>query len=534
MATVIGPAKSPPRAPTLPLLLGKGYFPRELPPVFHTESFAAYAVGTGTAWPDGRWTALVRHNLARPGGLRRPLRIPNPVSYFKLAEILVTNWKALRNHTWAVRVSLTRPYVMKNSPRAVVPRYAYRELPRLRALRRRGARYLLRTDIAEFYSTIYTHTIPWALHTKSVCKAALKKKKGMPLLGAVVDAALAAMNEGQTHGIPIGPDSSLLLAETLLAAVDKCLIKDYGSLFRGFRYVDDYELSFATLSDAETVLTALQGLLSEYELILNPRKTKIEELPKLLDDEWAIDLGRFNLRDSSSPKGQRNDILALFSRAFEFAEDHPHESVLRYTVGRVRSLDVHANAWRAFQNCLLNAAGADPSTMAGALGTLHLVANAGGHTVFKTALAETFESVIHRHAPRAEGSEVAWALWGALAWSVPLSEETAKLVSKMDDDIVALLALDVDYRDLFPPGTLDRSLWATVVNEPDVLSSQHWLLAYEANQKTWLECPGVAADPIFSGMSKAGVSFYDPSRGAPMFPEAAHALPGGLVPDYYA
>lgn len=104
----------------------------------------------------------------------------------------------------------------------------------------------------------------------------------------------------------------------------------------------------------------------------------------------------------------------------------------------------------------------------------------------------------------------------------------------MDDDIVALLALDVDYRDLFPPGTLDRSLWATVVNEPDVLSSQHWLLAYEANQKTWLECPGVAADPIFSGMSKAGVSFYDPSRGAPMFPEAAHALPGGLVPDYYA
>jgi len=38
--------------------------------------------------------------------------------------------------------------------------------------------------------------------------------------------------------------------------------------------------------------------------------------------------------------------------------------------------------------------------------------------------------MIRVHAPRGQGSEVAWALWGALAWAVPLSDEAAKLVER--------------------------------------------------------------------------------------------------------
>ena len=152
---------------TLQALLEKGYFPRELPPPFNTSLFASYAVQIGSSWPKNKWTRSGAHNLARPGGLRRPLKIPNPVSYFALAEILASNWKQLRQHTWKIRFSASRPYVIKTSLRAVVPRYRYGELPRLRALCRRGNRYLLRTDINQFYPSLYTHTIPWALHSKA-------------------------------------------------------------------------------------------------------------------------------------------------------------------------------------------------------------------------------------------------------------------------------------------------------------------------------------------------------------------------------
>jgi hypothetical protein len=212
---------------TLASLLSKGYFPREIPPPFGTASYARYAKKVGASWTKGAWTRCVAHNLARPGGLRRPLKIPNPISYFALADLVAVNWPILKAKTWQQRLSASRPHVMAQSSRAVVPRYHYGELTRLRALRRRAGRYLLVTDINQFYPTIYTHTIPWALHTKTVCKAALrggKGKKAPVLLGNSIDRALQAMNEGQTHGIPIGPDTSLVVAELLLAAVDVALV----------------------------------------------------------------------------------------------------------------------------------------------------------------------------------------------------------------------------------------------------------------------------------------------------------------------
>jgi len=342
------------------------------------------------------------------------------------------------------------------------------------------------------------------------------------------------MNEGQTHGIPIGPDGSLVAAEILLAAADQDLLKRCPGLVRGFRYVDDYELSFAKLRDAEQVLMELQGILATYELNLNPRKTRVEELPRPLESSWGAELARYQLRDASHAVGQRNDLVSLFSRAFEISSEHPEESVLKYAIARVQNENVNTAGWRAFHNCVLDAVGADPSTLAVALGTLHQVSALGGHAVPASPLSETFESIIFRHASRGEGSEVAWALWGALAWSVPLSKEVGAMVSKMDDNIVALLALDADTNGLFPKGSVDRQLWVSAVNQPDVLISENWLLAYEANRQGWLNCPAVAADPAFSGMFTAGVSFYDRARNVPQFPSAARGLPGGAILDDYA
>ncbi len=149
------------------------------------------------------------------------------------------------------------------------------------------------SDIDQFYPSIYTHSIPWALHTKTAAKAAVKAgkaAKGPPLLGDVLDKALRDMNDGQTHGIPIGPDTSLVIAEITLAAADKELISRSSRPLTGHRYVDDYELSFDSLSRAEDVLSDLQAVLASLELLLNPRKTRIVDLPMHLDDEWAVDI----------------------------------------------------------------------------------------------------------------------------------------------------------------------------------------------------------------------------------------------------
>jgi hypothetical protein len=520
---------------TLSSLLAKGYFPRELPPPFTTSSYARYAKKNGPSWNVAGWTRCVAHNLARPGGLRRPLKIPNPVSYFALAQIIATNWALIDTHTWTHRLSASRPFVMKSSPRSVVPRYRYAELTRLRALRRRAARYVLVTDIDQFYPSIYTHTVPWALHTKTTAKAVAKSKgkKGPLLVGDLLDRALQRMNDGQTHGIPIGPDTSLVIAEIVLAAADAALLAKSGGSLHGFRYVDDYELSFQSLSAAEAALTELQAVLASFELILNPKKTHILALPKGLDTEWSIQLKSIEIRGAKYPVGQRNDLLALFGSAFTLASLHPSDSVLRYAVARVQGIGVNSSAWRAFHNCVLGAASADASTLPVVLGTLYEVARRGGHTVPQSPLAEVFESVIARHAPRAQGSEVAWAIWGALAWNVSLSAEAARLVDGMEDDIVALLAMHALARGLFPKGALTMSMWSSLVAQQDALDGEHWLLAYEANQQGWLTTPAVAANQVFAAMSAANVSFYDQAKGKPQFPKAGRSIPGGsLWADY--
>src|SRR5215469_12121767 len=213
-------------------LLEKGYLPRELPPPFNSTAYAAFAVANANNWHQA-WTRSVTHNLGRPGGLRRPLKIPNPIAFFQLADLLSANTLAIFRHTWKVRLSASRPYLLTSSSRAVVPRYGPRELTRLRALRRRSNKYLLRTDINQFYPTVYTHSIPWALHTKAICKTQLNTPAGNALLGNKIDKALRLLNDGQTIGIPIGPDTSLLAAEMLLAAIDQALLAKFPR-FTGF------------------------------------------------------------------------------------------------------------------------------------------------------------------------------------------------------------------------------------------------------------------------------------------------------------
>ena len=80
----------------------------------------------------------------------------------------------------------------------------------------------------------------------------------------------------------------------------------------------------------------------------------------------------------------------------------------------------------------------------------------------------------------------------------------------MDDDIVALVTLDMEAQGLLPIG--ESKLWASRMSA-ESLYSEHWLLAYEAYEQGWLPSVDadnyVAADPFFSVLSQGNVHFYD-------------------------
>ena len=80
-------------------------------------------------------------------------------------------------------------------------------------------KYVLHSDIADCYSSIYTHSIPWAIHTKE--KSKINRKNS--LLGNAIDNHLQDMSYGQTNGIPQGSVLMDFIAEIVLGYVDLLL-----------------------------------------------------------------------------------------------------------------------------------------------------------------------------------------------------------------------------------------------------------------------------------------------------------------------
>ena len=499
-------------------LLARGFFPKELPRPFVTLPFAnaltsAAALPGDFAKPAAKNNGvppakLASYSLARQGLFRRPLSICNPLPYFLLCKEIIDNWPALRLRVGGTRLAATAPE-FKARGRAIDGKWPQTARPDLAQTTRLGRRYVLHTDINQFYRSTYTHSIPWALHTKATAKVNRK----LNLLGNKIDYWVRMAQDQQTVGIPIGPDTSLLIAELIMQRCDDKLLASLPGL-KGHRFIDDYELSFETRTRAEQAFHILENCLAEYELVLNPKKTVVRDLPLPLEAPWATELKLLNFRDSKS--GQAADLSNYFSKAYTLHLDNPDESVLQFAVARLRSVNVHPANWGLFQRLLLLCVIPEPATFPYVLEQIIVRKNAGAGPILPE-LEEIANTLIENHASLKHSSEVANSAWACLALRLHLHEKAVECISKCDDPVVALLALDCEQNGLVSK-PLDKTLWSSHMTQ-DGLYDEHWLLAYEANLKGWLPNAGpgdhVAADTNFSFLKANGVHFYEPNLATP-------------------
>ncbi len=103
------------------------------------------------------------------------------------------------------------------------------------------------------------------------------------------------------------------------------------------------------------------------------------------------------------------------------------------------------------------------------------------------------------------------ALWACLAFDLEIEKDAVDLLSKCQDSVIALLALDCSKNKLMST-PLDTTLWESLM-KGDTLYNEHWLLAYEANFHNWLPNIGgidfVLQDTNFGFLKRNGVSFYN-------------------------
>jgi hypothetical protein len=143
--------------------------------------------------------------------------------------------------------------------------------------------FIVRTDITNFYPSVYTHSIGWALHGR--IEAFNDAKSGeFKLYGNKIDRLFHYSNDGKTNGIPIGSALSDLIAEIILTAVDKSISQKMQENtdidYLAVRFKDDYRVLCQTEDEGKIFLQTLTKELLEYNLNLNENKTIFLNLPE--------------------------------------------------------------------------------------------------------------------------------------------------------------------------------------------------------------------------------------------------------------
>lgn len=484
-----------------------------MPTCFTSEKFAAHATALGKEWrafyPNRckEECAYERYSVARVGHSRRPICVPNPVAQYFLADCISNNWGIIKRKFSKSKISLSVPILGAEEGRAIsiTP---IKELNEKRLLQSVQHKYCLTTDVSQFFPSIYTHAISWAVEGKEIAKKK-SNRNNKSLLGPKLDEFCRYTQLNQTIGIPIGPDTSHILAELVGTAIDLEIKQAIGRWPQGFRHVDDFSFYFYTENEALRALTAISNALATYELKINIQKTKIVQIEGGQSDSWIHHFDSFEF--SVQRHVQRKDLHRFFDLAFSLAKSNEDENVVQYALRRVETEIIKSANWDVFEAYLLRCMDSYPNTIPECALIISTYIQHIPSVIAKSKKqwAAYLTSRIAEHAPLAHHSEVAWLLWLTLHLKTKIGKEAVTQIERMNSSICLLIALAIESQNL-----LARKLSRKVLpkfSSNAALYGEHWMLYYEAAVKGWLPSvlPFVQADPHFSKLALKNIQFID-------------------------
>jgi SAM-dependent methyltransferase len=303
----------------------------EMPPIFSSVTFTPDVArilldGKLRKSSDYQGYDSVDYKLTRFNGVSRSCSIPHPVAYADLVLCIHNNWDKL-DYIAKNKNSLIRPREHKDG-RLIVMDYERSFEKTERKLREAfGQRFAAHTDIANFFPSVYSHAVPWAVvgfdHAK---KHKSQKHKGEWF--NQLDEKLRKLKRNETQGVAIGPATSNIFSEAILARVDDELSGD----FSYFRYIDDYTAYCDTEDKAQSFIRRLAEELSKYGLMLNIKKTEVIPLPQALTADW---IGELALRLPNNDELSGYDAVNYLNLAVQIAKSTPDGSVLKYALKNI-------------------------------------------------------------------------------------------------------------------------------------------------------------------------------------------------------
>ncbi|WP_385965902.1 RNA-directed DNA polymerase [Tianweitania populi] len=436
--------------------------------------------------------------------------VPNPIAHLLLSRALADNYVDLRRKARRSKFTLSPPVFDWSGSRALMrSNVELRDDFRVNLSSRREE--YVAADVRAFFHSIYTHAIPWAIHGKSFAK----RNRTPTHYGNLIDLLCRNAQDGQTLGLPVGPDTSRLIAEVVASAIDETIEQRLGLGARdASRYIDDYTLSSPNGADGEELLAALRQSVALFELELNSGKSGIFPTSYRQTTGWQ-QAARAHLPSSSS---SGNSIEAVRLQHFLYqlglvCEAHPDINVEKYGLQYARSALVNADNWKTLLFSLINAYRRNPSLVS-LLVEACLLRQAAHGDVQVEVLVEFIENRVPVLARANRTGEIIWFLFLSIRLNLTLSSLRLMPLYSIENSFIGLLVVCMDSRGLIV-GAVDRSVWDRSLSA-DGLRSPMWFYAYEAVTQGYI--PGandsfITQDTYFQFLRRRRVQFLDMTRG---------------------
>ena len=329
-------------------LVGHGLFAEKIPNFLTSEAFLHYAKTLTFPFGD-KPKDYIRYSNMRNINIPRPLAIPEPFAYANQCKILSNNWPNIQLHfqvhTKDDVYKISRIHLRKMKDKPFLFEMNYKNIfkdgdPEQDIIIK--SRYIACADISNCFPSIYSHSITWAL----VSKTHAKRNKSPSNWFNQIDFYTRNVKFGETNGILIGPHSSSLISEIILVSIDNRLsLQGY----KYVRFIDDYTCYVETYEEADRFFIALSEELKAYELVLNNKKSRIIPLPQASVKNWLTKLNHFNFTNiywvNKKEAIRVKELKAFLDFAIELMlEENGDASVLNYAIKIISNKHLDKNA----------------------------------------------------------------------------------------------------------------------------------------------------------------------------------------------
>lgn len=492
-------------------LLRKGYLPEDLPPAFITsviaDHFQAYPP-RGYLMQSAIPLRAATYNASKRGLTRRIFSAVHPATGHDMAEFVSSRWSNITAFFGQANASFSVPEHNEDADRALVIN-SHMALEEEKVNRLSAYRFIAGTDIARYHHSIYTHSIPWAYHGKVAAKADRRVQSANVFFNRA-DALIRNGQDGQTVGIPVGPDMSRVLSEVIGTAIDL----EFANRLDGIdctivRHVDDVWIGANSHADAERALSRYREAIREFELDINETKTKIFFEDFSFSDFWPSEIsGQIEFAINSPGRRAKDRLRSALEHTFAMAVVRNDDGILKYVLRYIDQHELSLEHWDVVEPFLKRLAvnfGHTTDYVARILVWRQLARGDLDINVWRPIM----ETILDKHGRLGNDSEVCWAIYAHHHLDIQIIRENATRIVQNCGGLSIVALLNCISLGLVG-GSVITDAGTRLNTETD--SGRYWPVFLEWKTKRWTGHRRIyLSNPTITALHGSGAYIYDPT-----------------------